>query len=449
MSIDDRETERLRVAQAKPKGSDEQTEDGDYADAADDSAVWTSAERIPYESALPPEMAPLEPEPAQEKVEDQPTAVAESHEEKRFHFRRFMEDLSSMENPTAEVEGLSRFASDENIVGEAVVYLQEVARNHAERGQLVEELIYAMAGVVHLRASEARPILESMVQAALEQLESIHALPQLEEHCALAAMEGLKVGQFHGRALFEEYDAMVGQTADVMDREGEAAAVALVAYHAGRYRERIREVLGMTPAPRALDAVPTGAPPTAQPVAEPAPSNARPVEVKEEPRAQPEPTLQSETEAPMENVDPYGRLKSPARATLQIEPEMYEDVTGADFAIRGGGLPWYMSLSALVAGGAGLAFSILSYKLGSVYLAIGLLWIVGAIGLVADRKAGFFLGLATFLINGGALAWCGLASELPVWLAPAGLVVTGGVAIMIGLLLLHPNLRARFRQRAW
>ena len=243
---------------------------------------------------------------------------------------------------------------------------------------------------------------------------------------------------------------MVGQTADAMDREGEEAASALVAYHAGRYRERIRDILGMTPAPRAVDAVliPPAEAPTASTHTPSEPAViATPQTQKIVPEVSAAPAVHSA--ASEASSKPYSRASAPARQTLQIEPELYEGIIDDDFAPSAGNLPWFMSVCALMAGGSGLAFSILSYKLGMPYLVIGLLWIAGAIGLVTDRKPGFFLGIGTFLINGAFLVWSAVATELPAWLAPMGLMATGGIAIMVGLILLHPSLRARFQQTRW
>ena len=209
----------------------------------------------------------MEPEPAPERApEPEPAATPEPTEsakapepdkkpDRRAQFRRFMEDLTTMENPTAEVARLSRFANEPEVVAEAVSYLQEMVRKHQGEGQLVEELIFAMAGAVHLDAGAARPVFEDMVRKALDQIESVGGLPQLEEHFALAAMEALGGASFSSREIFDEYDAMVSQTSEVLDSEGDESASGLVLYHGGRYAQRIRDILGLTPAPPPMVAV--------------------------------------------------------------------------------------------------------------------------------------------------------------------------------------------------
>jgi hypothetical protein len=449
----------------------------------DDSAVWTSADRIPYESALPPEVLPpeLEPVAAPEPTESAKAPEPDKTPDRRAQFRRFMEDLTTMENPTAEVARLSRFADEPEVVAEAVSYLEGMVRKHRGEGHLVEELIFAMSGAVHLDAGAARPVFEDMVRQALDQIESVGGLPQLEEHFALAAMEALGGASFSSREIFDEYDAMVSQTSEVLDSEGDESASGLVLYHGGRYAQRIRDILGLTPAPPPMVAVAAAlgtidqvsddediggiADETAVSVAQDfaplsasfppvdsgsaqkqaTPSAAAPVQVQPAPTAA---EASTPTPAPAAVSAPTpGSLES--FDTGQTSEPFVDDDFDDDLISPSGGLPWTSSLSALVAVGAGLALAILSYKLGRPFLVGGLLWIGGAVALAADRKLGLFFGAFTFLANGAGLLWYGLAGAPPEWVAPAGFAIFGAIALMFGLSLLHPALRTRFQRRSW
>lgn len=119
--------------------------------------------------------------------------------------------------------------------------------------------------------------------------------------------------------------------------------------------------------------------------------------------------------------------------------------TSVDMPAIGGskGLPPIMSIAGLFGAASGVALLVLGLKLGGVFPALGIAWIVSGVALFSDKIWGWAAALCVFALNGLSLVMTGVGTP-PAWY-PAGVSVIWGVATLgVFAALLHPAIRGRY-----
>ncbi|MCA9541544.1 MAG: hypothetical protein KC620_21750, partial [Myxococcales bacterium] len=164
----------------------------------------------------------------------------------RADFSMFMAAVGQAADPAQALASLARFAGDAKL-GEAAARSLEATITLAESDPgATTMLIFAVTAAGQLRARAARPALRRLCQRAHDRLDEHGALPEVEEHFALAALKAIADAQvrFAAMPIFEEYESILTQLADLRGAEGERQK----AFFVQRYAAGLAEVLVTTAA---------------------------------------------------------------------------------------------------------------------------------------------------------------------------------------------------------
>lgn len=389
-------------------------------------------------------------------------------------FADWMASLATSDDPSGALLSLESRRDDNDLVIAARTHLESLVAQGVEGGAL----FFAIAAVAHLGDHDARPILLSICEPARTRVVEEQGLPEAEEHFALAAMRYLDghTDRFAAMVIYEEYETIIQQASGVLERDGGTAATKLVTFFLQLYAEQFADVLDLfdddendeitafdafSKPPDAIAPVPgqaTSAPRKTIPhqgVSRPDEGPPRDEESLEwrTRRAEAERVADEERFRPLRGT--FNRLPPPTSDPLSVEADALPN-----FASTGGGSvdhvdlrlsgidgqrregPSWLGAAALAGGAAGLILAVLSGVLGSIFAITGALWIVGCVGLFANRRWGWILGLAAYAINGGLLVGMGIWGTPPQWITPAGLVI-GGLVTFVFFALLLPHARRR------
>ena len=305
-------------------------------------------------------------------------------------------------------------------------------------------------------------------------LQNAFCTPEAEEHFALAALRYLDghTDRFAAMVIYEEYETIIQQASGVLERDGGTAATKLVTFFLQLYAEQFADVLDLFEEQQeelaAFDAFSKPPEAVAPVVAAPAFRQTIPhgVPRMDEAPARDEESMEwRERRAVAERSADEERFR-PFRSTLNhlppptSTPLSVEDDSVPNFANMGGGSvdsvdlrlsgidgqrqegPSWLGAAALAGGAAGLILAVLSGALGTIFALSGTVWIVSSLGLFANRRWGWIVGLGAYLGNGALLIGAGLWGNPPQWITPAGLII-GGIVTFVVFCMLIPHARRR------
>ena len=148
--------------------------------------------------------------------------------------------------------------------------------------------------------------------------------------------------------------------------------------------------------------------------------------------------------------DAFNPLSTPAprqekRAVRSPPPRRvpFDDLETVDQIVPTGGPGWVQSMAAFGASAGGLCMVLLGVKLGGALIGTGALWIAAAVGLFADKRWGWYLALAAYLLNGATLVRLGVEASVS-WIPPAIPMLSGVAALLVTAALFTPSVRRRF-----
>ena len=386
-------------------------------------------------------------------------------------FTVWMNEIAASGDPSAALLTLEGRRSEADIVEAARAHLEQLMSDEVEGAPL----FFAIAAVAHLDDAAAHPLLRQICEPARQRVVDDQALPEAEEHFGLAALRYLDghTDRFAAMVIYEEYETIIQQASGVLERDGGTAATKLVAFFLQLYAEQFADVLdpvdendremeafdAFSRPPAAVEPVKTD-PRVAAVDAAPAAETFEPPRDEESlewrvRRAEAERVADDERFRPFRST--LNHLPSPTSTALSPEDESVPDfssvgsqsVDSADLRLSGidgqrAGGPGWLGAAALAGGAAGLMLVVLSGALGSLFAVTGVAWILGSIGLFANRRWGWLLGLASYAANGALLVGHGVWGSPPQWITPGGLVL-GGVATFVVLALLFPHARRRLQ----
>jgi len=395
---------------------------------------------------------------------------APSIDESPATFADWMDEVAASSDPSGALLTLETRRDDGELLLAARAHLETLLAQEVEGGPL----FFAIAAIAHLGDHDARPILLKICEPARKRVVDDQGLPEAEEHFALAALRYLDghTDRFAAMVIYEEYETIIQQASGVLERDGGTAATKLVTFFLQLYTEQFADVLdlfdGRDDEIAAFDVF-SRPPASVAPVApespfsdkvdhgmsrpeEPPPRDEESMEWRVR-RADAERTADEERFRPLRGT--FNHLPPPTSAPLSVEQDAtpnFADTGGGDVDrvdLRLSGIdgqrregPSWLGAAALAGGAAGLILAILSGALGTLFAVTGTLWIVGSVGLFANRRWGWILGLAAYAANGALLVGSGLWGNPPQWITPVGLIAGGLVTFAVFALLL-PHARRR------
>ena len=189
------------------EGADD-TEIGSPVEAAaavDTSDVWTTAGAV-SSSSQAKETGPTSnvakpsgaadsssghAQPTETSVPKDSSSVDEGAPRPDIDFPGFMAAVDFSSEPINLLAGLKRYVGDATVAFAANDYLEAQAEEFARNPERLSELIFAISAVALVRAKSARPLLLQMCARAYERIEQRGALPEAEEHFAMAGIRAI------------------------------------------------------------------------------------------------------------------------------------------------------------------------------------------------------------------------------------------------------------------
>ncbi len=348
-------------------------------------------------------------------------------------------------DPEAQLDRLVRWRDHAGVVRGALLHLARSLRavdpDWAPR-------VFAIAAVAYLRAEAARPLLSALVAQARDDLSAQADLPSPEAWFALHAVDTLIRGAaFEAAGVFQSYLAQVEAIESAADPAAarDAAAARFIWRAEGVEASRGAAVRSRhTPAVQVPVASPVVAPVAPAPVLRPVPWHRRPAASA---TTAPAPT----GPAPIPAAPPAAAPVAPLAAVIapvNAWPRHHDEArvqTGLWLVGPAGPLPWQVPAAALICACGAVAAFVLGARLGGLFGPLAVLWIGGAIALFADRRWGWWAGLAALGLNAAYWVWVA-GGALPVWLSPVALWLGAGVSLAgVGGLLMTP-VRRRYRR---
>ncbi len=328
------------------------------------------------------------PSPSRVAPEHAPTPVTD--------FGAWMLTVPGAADPARKLRALERLRGDRGVVRAAVTHLGA----RADAGESTP-LVFAIVAAAHLRAEAARPTLVSLCEGGVRRLMRRDALPEPEQHFALAALRTLDRDlPLRADTVYAEYEEALAEVVAAQQRHGTLAAENRLERLATAWLDRFSDALG-EPGPSARAAAAAAA--VRRPAPGPPPPRPRPSEAP--------PTL-------------------PGPNTL--------DVMGPPAAAA----PLVVSAAALGCGAMGLTNGVLHAEAGGLFGALSALSLLAAVGLVSDRGWGVALGVAACLLNAAHLF--SFAFVASTWVPPAAPVLGALVVGGLGLGLLSGPVRRRY-----
>jgi len=401
---------------------------------------------------------------------DEGDRAAPSIDESPSTFTDWMGEVAASSDPSGALLSLEARREDEDLVLAARTHLEALLAQGADGGPL----FFAIAAVAHLGDHDARPLLLDICEPARKRVIEDQGLPEAEEHFALAALRYLDghTDRFAAMVIYEEYETIIQQASGVLERDGGTAATKLVTFFLQLYAEQFADVLDLFEEQKeelaAFDAFSKPPEAVAPVVAAPSfrqtiphgvsrmdeapPRDEESMEWRER-RAEAERTADDERFRPFRST--LNHLPPPTSVPLSVEDDSVpnfadtggESVDSVDLRLSGidgqrqEGPSW-LGAAALAGGAAGLILAVLSGALGTIFALTGVAWIVGSLGLFANRRWGWIVGLGAYLVNGALLVGAGVWGSPPQWITPAGLVI-GGIVTFVVFCMLLPHARRR------
>ncbi len=365
----------------------------------------------------------------------------------------------------AALEALASELPDDPIAQERA----EIARLDAERREaaLAVEAAERQRAADEAAAHAARMAAEAQAAADAEWQAARAAAEQASAQAA--AQEAAAEAEWQAARAAAEAQAQSAQDALSQDiaRKAEAAkaAAAAAAAQVAQAERAMAEAERAREAAEAALAGSTAPPPAGGPEAQPriaTPLAAAPADPAADrrrafsPLTGPLPAMPSQARA-------TGSLpvqRAPADVTSAFTPSADLPLDEAPEAAIGlpsgrGRPPLLVTLAGIGAVAGGLSQMIVSAKVGGGFLPLGALWLLGGLGLLADRRLGFFAGLASFAANAGWLAYVALqpvpAAHLtqvafPAWMPRSLFWLGAAAAAALLLALLTPPIAGRYRR---
>ncbi len=168
----------------------------------------------------------------------------------RADFEGWMAVVPNDPEPGQRLARLERYADDPRVGIAAVAWLERQLEALATEGDSAAlGLIFAIAAVAHLRLDAARPQLRAMARKAHDRLEMQRAIPEAEEHFALAALKAIDDAavRFDAMSVYGEYQSILEKIASAMAEGGDVAERTRTLY-LQLYRQRLSDALSPTSA---------------------------------------------------------------------------------------------------------------------------------------------------------------------------------------------------------
>ena len=160
-------------------------------------------------------------------------------------FGVWMSRLGEDIDPAMPLRSLERMRGDPMLSDIAAQWLDaQIARTEAEP-EAVTDLVFAIGASAHLGNQRAAPSLEHLCRRMRDRLAEADALPEVEEHFALAALRHIRgiASEFRFAEVYDHYETILAQTANALHRGGDAAAQELMQSFAGLYRAMLSETV--------------------------------------------------------------------------------------------------------------------------------------------------------------------------------------------------------------
>ncbi len=330
----------------------------------------------------------------------------------------WLEGVARADDPPAALRRLDALTADVRVRAAAARHLAAVI-DDAER--TTTTALFALAAVGRLGADEARPTLERLCRRAWDRLQRVDALPEPEEHLALAVLQHLDApaGAFEAADAYAAYAALpTDDPARACRRYRGALAAVLGVDRPARsvHRRERRRRPPVAEIPWAFDDTPGWSPAPAAPPAPPAPpaegalwSQARRVAHR---RADdPE-----RAEARL-----WSQVRRAARRRADAPPPP-PSTDGLSVVLRPPSVvvavarrtPWVVPVAATAAALLAVAAGSVAVRAGAGALLPALAWLVAATGLASGRGPGWWVGLFGHGIGAlGAFALAGADSAWP------------------------------------
>jgi hypothetical protein len=108
--------------------------------------------------------------------------------------------------------------------------------------------------------------------------------------------------------------------------------------------------------------------------------------------------------------------------------------------------PWYAQIVGGAAGIGGLVECLLGFKLGLVFLLLGVLTLAAGFGVLGDRRWGYLAAGPAFAANAVFLAFYA-SGDPPAWVPSMALLFGAAAAALAFFVMLAPDIRARYATR--
>lgn len=165
-------------------------------------------------------------------------------------FKAWMDRLPRAEDPGGQLAELERHIGDARLAVAAVSHLERALEAaHLEGEEATLPLIFAISAVAHLRIDAARPQLRALCRRALDRLEMQRAIPEAEEHFALAALRAIgdRAVPYAAMVVYENYQTILTKIAEAMAENGDIADRTRT-FYLERFRQQLTEALSPTAA---------------------------------------------------------------------------------------------------------------------------------------------------------------------------------------------------------
>ncbi|MEE2786440.1 MAG: hypothetical protein VX589_03810 [Myxococcota bacterium] len=389
-------------------------------------------------------------------------------------FAAFMASVNRASEPIELLANLKRYTGDVSVGLSATDFLRRELEQFAVDAERLTEAIFAISAAALVRAKSSRSILLSMCKTAYERIGESGALPEAEEHFAMAAVRAIDTdkGRFSIMAVYDEYEAIVAKTTDALESKGEDSAQRLVRFFADRYRHALAQLVD----PEGYEARKRGAIEKAAKTNRAASKPARPqktMPAKDLPKVDlmvgfEFPTDQNAAQHVSQSAERFQPLASslmrsvPADAPSRVKdrPSMdlfqvtaFEEVNASsldvfDASVDSFRKPSTQTQRAMLVAGCigvvgGLIMAVLGPSVTAWMSAAGLIWLVGGVGLVGGGPKGWLVGTVGYLLSGLTLVLYPLLGTPPEWLLAGWLIIAGALVLGVAALLLHPRIRSQ------
>lgn len=358
----------------------------------------------------------------------------------------WLERVARAADPPAALRRLDALKADAAVRRAAARHLAAVIDDPAHT---TTTALFALAAVGRLGADEARPTLETLCRRARARLQRADALPEPEEHLALAVLQHLEApaGDFEAADVYAAYaDLPTDDAAQACQRYRGALDAALGEDRPARsvHRRGRRPEAPVAEIPWAFDDTPGWSPaPSAQVRAAPAAEGALWSQARRVAHRRADDTQRAEARL-------WSQARRAARRRAEA-PSAARPTDGLSVILRPPSVvvavarrtPWVVPVAATVAALLAVTAGGVAVKAGAGALVPAAAWLMAAAGLASGRGPGWWLGVIGHGL--GALSAFALATADVAWPPGAAWVLLGLVGMACTAGLVRPDVRRWFR----